>query len=195
MTKIKDIKERRFKSALCRLSIAIPFTFIFAAAYCRTSLYYPESKTSVQFSLLISIYAGFLLLWENIVPMRFGCRGNRFEIFANLFPTGLLLMAVFSQYHPVTAVILLCVPAMLTAVFGIILRRGERSRGAAHDEKRHDIRAMRFFVTVSAIVFLVPGIFSLFVYNFESRKYTPDTNSVAAQERHGHRTHHDEGRI
>lgn len=91
----------------------------FAAAYCRTSLYYPESKTSVQFSLLISIYAGFLLLWENIVPMRFGCRGNRFEIFANLFPVGLLLMAVFSQYHPVTAVILLCVPAMLTAVFGI----------------------------------------------------------------------------
>lgn len=183
MTKIKDITERQFKSALCRLSIAIPFTFIFAAAYCRTSLYYPESKTSVQFSLLISIYAGFLLLWENIVPMRFGCRGNRFEIFANLFPTGLLLMAVFSQYHPVTAVILLCVPAMLTAVFGIILRRGERSRGVAHDEKRHDIRAMRFFVTVSAIVFLVPEIFSLFVYDFESRKYTPDTKSVAAQER------------
>lgn len=88
MTKIKDITERQFKSALCRLSIAIPFTFIFAAAYCRTSLYYPESKTSVQFSLLISIYAGFLLLWENIVPMRFGCRGNRFEIFANLFQPG-----------------------------------------------------------------------------------------------------------
>ena len=47
MTKIKDITEKQFKSALCRLSIAIPFTFIFAAAYCRTSLYYPESKTSV----------------------------------------------------------------------------------------------------------------------------------------------------
>lgn len=35
---------------------------------------------------------------------------------------------------------------------------------------------------MSAIVFLVPGIFSLFVYDFESRKYTPDTKSVAAQE-------------
>lgn len=182
MTKIKNITKWQVKAALCRLSIAIPIAFIFAAAYCRTSLYYLESKTSVQFSLVISIYAGFLLLWENIVPMRFGCRKNKFEFFANLFPVELLLMAVFSQYHPMIAVILLCVPVTLTVVFGIILRRGERSRGAAHDEKRHDIRAMRFFVTVSAIVFLVPGIFTLFVYDLESRKYTPDAKAVAAQE-------------
>lgn len=179
---LRDITEKKFKSALCRSSIAVPVIFAIAISYCETSLYFAEKKIVVPFSLLMGVYAAFSLLWLTVVPSGMNCRGNKFEIFVNLFPVELLLMAVFMQYHTAAAAVLLPIPVILTVILGILLRKNERSRGAVHNEKQHDIRLMRFFVTVAAIVFFVPGIMSMFVYNLEPLTYKPDAKAVAAQE-------------
>ena len=127
-------------------------------------------------------YTLFSALWFCLSPCLKACRGVIIpELLFFMFPTLLLLLLVFAQYHPVIAILLLLCLVGGTVAFRVRLAREAGAKAVSPRLRaRHRIAAARLFVVLAAVLLTVPGLMSVFAYSLESPSYTPSEKAWEA---------------
>ena len=165
----------RIRRFVCNASFLLPFVLVFHLLRNPSDLYFPVLRLDV-YDLELNI--GFLLfnlMWLFLLPYGNGCRdGSWSELCFHLVPAELLLALFFAQHHFYLTLALLLLIQLLSFLFRCSLRRDEKKTDPDPREHRINLIAgRRFFVLVTAVVLLVPGVLTLFVYRLETPRFEP----------------------
>lgn len=124
--------------------------------------------------LLVLAFMVFDLVWSFVLPLHSDCsNGGWLELLSNLLPIQLVLLALFAQYHLITAAVLLLVIVGMQAVFRYSRRRVRYTRR----EKRLRRRAL---VLTASLVLAVPSVLVLGVYGVSEKRYQPKIEHLNA---------------
>ena len=139
------------------------------------NIYIPAFGLTIWNGWVFYGYAIFSALWFCLSPCQKACRGAMIpEFLFFLFPTLLLLLLVFAQYHPVIAILLLVGLVGGTVAFRVQLAREAGAKRVSYRLRaRHRLAAARLFVVLAAVLLSVPGLLSVFAYSMESPSYPP----------------------
>lgn len=120
--------------------------------------------------LLVLMFMAFDLVWSFVLPLHSDCsNGGWLELLSNLLPIQLVLLALFAQYHLITAMVLLFAIVGTQTVFWYS-RRSVRSTRRAKRLRR------RVLVFTASLVFAVPSVLVLGVYGLSGKNISPIWN-------------------
>ena len=146
------------------------------------NIYIPAFGLTIWSAWVFYGYAIFSALWFCLSPCQKACRGALIpEALFFMFPTLLLLLLVFAQYHPVIAILLLLGLVGGTVAFRVQLAREAGAQRVSYRLRaRHRLASARLFVVLAAVLLSVPGLLSVFAYSMESPSYTPSEKAWSA---------------
>lgn len=166
----------RLREKLVRGTILFPILFLGYIQIHPVKLYIRQLNVSLDYTVGILLYTLFTVVWLSCSSFRRVCRhGGVFELCFNLFPIELLLFVVFAQWHFVWACIILGIALLATIGISALLladEKGEELTDAAF--KQTTMACKRFFVLAACVLWLVPSLVSVIIYEMEDPKYVAE---------------------
>lgn len=159
-----------------RFSIVLPLLMIFAVLLEMPTLVITELGLYLDRYDVLFLYIAISVLWLCCSPFRRSCCvGDRAELLFNLVPIEIISAICLAQYHFALTIILMVVMTAIQCAFIWSMRKEERRH--EFSEKRHrryTCGIQRGGVLISAIIFAIPCIVSIFVYGLKSPTYAAE---------------------
>lgn len=173
------------KKIISRISIIFPLAAVIGL------FYFPVAISIPKLHLYLSKYTVFLIffvlttLWLNISPHKKFCiNKSSAEIAFNVLPIGLLSLLVFSQWHPITGIILIAIWFVIKIVMLAHYYLAVTEEQPYSEEKQR-VEQKIFFrcsVIITVLICTVPFFFSTFIYHFQSPVYKAKRTSHQKKE-------------
>ena len=128
---------------------------------------------------LPGIYCALTAIWLCCCPLGRKCKKNRDRILFCLVPAELMLLVIFAEYHFKTALVLFALWLFLSAACVMFVFH-EKLKLKKAGKKRHRLEgsAGRISITFCAVLFLIPALFSIFVYRLENPVYAAESTQL-----------------
>ena len=161
------------KRIIYKASIIVPLAMIFYSfiepfAFCVPEIgLYMETWSSRILIVMVTV------VWLCCSPFRCGtCNGTITELLFNLVPVEFVLMLVFAQHHFVIALLItLTVAGGEIALFRMLRKDEQNHKFSRKRHRRYQFAFRRCSVLSTAVVCVIPCLFSIFIYGVESPTY------------------------
>lgn len=162
------------KRNIIKTAAFIPIIAICYLLWHPINLYISAINLDLRYKLLVSGLLVFSMLWLSFSSYRKDCaNGGVYELLFDVFPVEIFLALVFAQYHFFITVILFLLIAGLSALFRYSLYKegAKKKRIGEKLRLRNKMIGRCFFVLLTAVLLLIPGIMAVFVYKLEAPHY------------------------
>lgn len=159
-----------------RFSIVLPLLMIFAVLLEMPTLTITELGLYLDRYDVLFLYIAISVLWLCCSPFRRSCCvGDRAELLFNLVPIEIISAICLAQYHFILTVILLALMVAIQCAFAWSMRKEEQQHEFSEKRHRRYICGLqRCSILISAIIFAIPCVVSIFVYGLKSPTYAAE---------------------
>lgn len=153
-----------------KASIFLPIIFVYYISLHPVDIYISEFGLSLSDTFLAAYLFLCTMIWIETSPFRESCEGTLCEPLFNCIPIMLLLLAVFAQYHPMIAIVLIVMVITANIILKYICSR-ENIALIFSECVDLTILTDRVAVISVSIVLLIPCLIALFVYKLQDPGY------------------------
>lgn len=164
---------------MSKISIIIPIILIYEMYYDPIPFYINRINFIATSHMVFGTYIAINILWQALLPRKYFCSGDIYEILFNMLPTGIFLLILFQQHHFYITCLLEIACAYSFLSTRIAIKR--QSKRDPRKYKKQKYQSYRCVLIEVSLICLVPGFLMVFIYELRPPQYVPQDTEVVAE--------------